>query len=43
MEALILLFDMGFMWYLCWRLSRGREGREVDLGVLGYKSSDKAS
>lgn len=42
MEALILLLDMIFMWYLCWRLFRAGEGQEADLGLLGYKKSDKA-
>lgn len=42
MEAVILLLDMIFMWYLCWRLFRGGEGKEADLGVLGYKKSGKA-
>lgn len=41
MEALILLLDMGFMWYLCWRIFRAPHERDADLGVLGYKKSDK--
>lgn len=40
MEALILVIDMGFMLYLCWRIFRGRDNRDIDLGVLDYDKSD---
>ncbi len=40
MEALILVIDMGIMLYLCWRLFRGRDGREADLGYLRYDKTD---
>jgi len=35
-EAFILLLDMGFMVYLCWRIFRGGEGEDADLGYLRY-------
>ena len=41
MEAIILLLDMGFMWYLCLRLFRMRDEQNADLGLLGYKKSEK--
>lgn len=40
MEALILLIDMGVMFYLCWRLFRGKDGKDVDLGFLRYEKTD---
>ncbi len=36
MEALILVIDMGVMLYLCWRIFRGGEGQDTDLGYLRY-------
>jgi hypothetical protein len=36
MEALILILDMGGVWYLCWRLFRQREREAADLGLLRY-------
>lgn len=41
MEALILLIDMAVMLYLCWRLFRAPDDRDVDLGFLRYNKSDQ--
>jgi len=41
MEALILVIDMGVMLYLCWRLFRARDDRDVDFGFLRYDKNDK--
>lgn len=41
MEALILLIDMGVMLYLCWRLFRGKSGKNADLGFLRYDENDR--
>ncbi|ADU98516.1 hypothetical protein [Alicycliphilus denitrificans] len=40
MEALILVIDMGFMLYLCWRVFRSRDGQDIDLGFLRYDKTD---
>lgn len=40
MEALILVLDMGVMLYLCWRLFRGPDDQDVDLGYLRYDKTD---
>ncbi|MGD9773058.1 hypothetical protein [Diaphorobacter sp.] len=40
MEALILLIDMCVMLYLCWRLFRGRDEADIDLGFFRYDKPD---
>lgn len=40
MEAIILVIDMGVMLYLCWRLFKGEDKVDTDLGFLRYDKHD---
>lgn len=41
MEAIILLFDMCVMLYLCWRIFRLRNTEDADLGFLRYDKNNE--